>query len=251
MGTASFRTRVKLGGTITAFTEESVTLTEGVYQIEDEYKRLWNPDTEIDGSKGVNDLVIEIDPLGSSTWETVGLENIESINFLFGMFTLDASIDPGEAAQVRVTGEYIPVSEGEFIEGTDPEEFRADTRIAFCDSYDLALEAVVLDKTGFREAQISEGSRVREAGLIDSNVSLTGFGRMSSAISDAFHDREPVLIEIIPGNGEEIFRGWYVVDTDSLGGAVDDLETGDLSFQMDTRYPTYRFPTSIGWSDLV
>lgn len=253
MGTASFRTRVKLGGPITPFTDEPVTLEGGVYQITDPFKRVWNPDTEIQGTKGgtAYDLVIEIDPAGTGTWEELELSDIESINMLFGMFRIDSGKDPTNADQVRVSGEYIPISEGEEYDPDIPLPEEEDTRIAFCNSYDLTLEAAILDKTGFREAQISDGSRVREAGLFDVNASLSGFGRISSQISDAFHDRESVLIEVIPGNGEEIFRGWFVVDTDSLSGDVEDLETGDLSFQGTTHYPTYRFPTAFGWSDVV
>jgi len=254
MGTASFRTRVKLGGTPTSFTDETVTYDsiEGRYQIEDSIKRVWNPDTNIQGTKGnpEYDLVIEV--MIETTWTEIAFEDIESINLLFGLFTLDESIDPADASSVRVSGEYIPVSEGEEIPGTsDPVEYYPDSRIAFCDSYDLTLEGTVHDKTGFREAQISDGSRVREIGLFDSNASLTGFGVIPSAISDAFFDRDTVLIEIIPGNGDEIFRGWYVVETDSLSGGVDDLETSDMSFQMNTEYPEDRVPVSFGWSNIV
>lgn len=213
----------------------------GVYQIDDEHKQIWNPDTTIQGDKDDNDLVIEVDD--GSGFSEIDYDDIEAINMLFGKFSLKSDIDPDEASDVRVSGEYIPISEGDGD--------RVDRRIAYCDSYDLTLEYNVHDVTGFREAQITDGNRLREPGLLDSSASLTGFGTIPDDIERAFYDRDTVLLEIIPGNGDEIFRGWFVVETDSLSGDVDGLEESDMSFQLNTRYPESRIPVSLAWSDIV
>lgn len=242
MGVASYKTRVKLGGTSTAFTGATASYVETnsdghfVYQLDDEWKRVWDRTVDVT----IYDSAAE-----------VADSDIHNINYLFGLIAFSGTVGTdGTDATITVDGSYIPISEGE----NDPENPGTpldDTRIAYCNSYDLSVEATILDKTGFKEAQSSNGARMREAGLFDSSVTLGGFGRISEEISTAFHSRVPVLVEIIPGNAAETFRGWYVVETDSLSGGVDDLETADISFQLDTDYVTAGYAVGMGWSDLV
>lgn len=262
MGIAGYKTRIKLGGPITPFTDQTVTYdgTTSIYQIASSYMRVWNPDTNIQGIKLDGDLVIEVDEnfdtVDPASWIKPTIADIESINLLFGKvkFVDTYANDPADAGGVRISGEYIPITEGDqYIDG-DPTYGGAeweDMRVAYCDSYDLTFECTVLDKTGYKEAQITNGHRHRDMGLLDSNASLTGFGHLSQKVTDALYDRDTMLIEVIPGNGSEIYRGWYVVESESLSGGVDDLENGDLSFQLDTQFPEDKFHVSMGWSDVV
>lgn len=240
MGVASYKTRVKLGGTSTAFTGETASYVETdsdgyfVYQLDSSWKRLLDRAVDIT----VYDDAVE-----------VADADIAMIDYLFGKIYFSGIVGTdGTDGTITVDGSYIPVSEGE-DDPDDPGTPLAETRIAYCNSYDLAVEANILDKTGFKEAQASQGARVREAGLFDANLSLGGFGRISEAITTAFYSRTPVVVEIIPGNGSEIFRGWFVVDTDSLSGGVDDLETGDISMQLDDSFTGRGYAVNMSWSD--
>ena len=242
MGVASYKTRVKLGGTSTTFTGAAASYVETdgdgyfIYQMDDDWKRVWDRTVDVT----VHDGVTELDA-----------DDIHNINYLFGLISFSTEVGTdGTDGTITIDGSYIPVSEGE-DDPDDPGTPLDDSRIAYCNSYSLNVEAAILDKTGFKEAQASSGMRMKEAGIFESSVTLGGFGRVSTQISTAFHARTPVLIEIIPGNGVETFRGWYVVETDSLSGSVDDLETADISFQLDTGYVTDGYAVSMGWSDLV
>jgi len=242
MGVASYKTRVKLGGTSTTFTGDTASYVETdsdgncIYQMDDSWKRVW-------------DRTVDVTIYDGGT--EVPVADVHNVNYLFGLISFSGTVGTdGTDATITVDGKYIPVSVGE-DDPDNPGTPLDDTRIAYCNSYDLSVEATILDKTGFKEAQASSGARLREAGLFDSSVTLGGFGRISTAISNAFHSRTAVLVEIIPGNGSSIFRGWYVVETDSLSGGVDDLETADISFQLDTDYVTDGYAVSMGWSDLV
>lgn len=243
MGVASYHTRVKLGGTSTAFTGEAASYVETdadtgyfIYQLDSSWKRVLDRSVDIT----VYDDAAE-----------VADADIAAINYLFGLISFSGTVGTdGTDATITVDGSYIPVSEGE-DDPDDPGTPLADTRLAYCNSYDLAVEASILDKTGFKEAQSSQGARVRESGIFDANVSLGGFGHVSQPLTDAFYSRTPVLVEIIPGNGAETFRGWFVVDTDSLSGGVDDLETADISMQLDDSFTGRGYAVNMGWSDLV
>src|SRR6056297_812304 len=242
MGVASYKTRVKLGGTSTPFTGATASYVETdidgnfIYQMDDAWKRVWDRTVDVT----VYDDGAEVD-------DTV----VHNINYLYGLISFSGTVGTdGTDGVITIDGSYIPVSESE-DDPDNPGTPLAETRIAYCSSYDMTVEATVLDKTGFKEAQAGNGSRMKEPGLFDSSITLGGFGRLSEEISSAFYSRVPVLIEIIPGNGDQTFRGWYVVEQDSLAGSVDDLETADISFQLDTDYVTAGYAVSMGWSDLV
>ncbi len=134
-----------------------------------------------------------------------------SVNYLFGTVTLASS--PG-ADPVTVTGAYLTV-----------------TPITHVASYSLTLSATMLEKTF-----LSQTSRTRDAGLLDSSVTLSRFEDGEDAFRDALDARASLLVEIVPGGGTKTFRGWYVTESTNLSGGVDDLENDEVTLQLDSEH---------------
>lgn len=104
-------------------------------------------------------------------------------------------------------------------------------------SADLTQEGTVLDDTDLT----SSGTRSRILGLLDWNISITA--NLSSAGNQAVTDvkdgrlnRTNVHVKYLPlGSSMSSlgYEGEAVVETFSLSGGVDDLETVDISLQAD------------------
>lgn len=235
VGVAGYKSIVKTSGVTTSFSDKAMSLVEQddgeyTYQVDDESVEVWDGDYAVT----FEDDGIEIDD-----------NIIVSINYLFGKVTLSE-----EKTDLTVSGHYVPLAGSGGEDDIDPSEPNFDRRLAFCESYSLNIEGDELDKTGFKEAQDSDGARIREIGLIDSDIDLSGFKGMSERIRDAFHDRERILVEIIPGGGDVKFRGWYVIGTKDFSGEVSDLENEELSFLLyEVESRENRF-SSMAWSDM-
>ncbi len=55
----------------------------------------------------------------------------------------------------------------------------------------------------------------------------------SQTFFDALNDRTPLFIEVRPGDGSQVARGWFVAETENHQGDISALEAGDLTFQLE------------------
>lgn len=217
MGVAGYNAELKLGGTPTSFTDEAtVSLSSVRYQISDATKRVLDRQTL---------PTVKVDTIAqdSSTY---------SVDYLFGIIEFDSYTS---SANPTVSGKYIPIGSSE--------------RIANCNSYELNMEGSILDGSNFKDAQDNNGYMTKVVGLLDTNVSLSGFHEMSGSVYDAILSRDDVLFELTPaGSALGTYRGWFVPENMNLSGGVDDLEGEDISLQLDTDVTSESDAVAESWS---
>lgn len=215
MGVAGYRTQIKLGGTPTPFTDTATTALSSVkYQITDATKRVLDRDT----LPTVKDTAVAVD------------SSLYTLDYLFGVITFTA-VPSGD---VTVSGSYLPVGSSE--------------RIANVTTYELNMGGTLLDDTNLKSAQDSSGYRNRIYGLQDTSVSLSGFHDMSSAVEDALNNRSAVLIDVDSVGIAGIYRGWFKVENKNLSGGVDELESEDISLQLDDKLTSENDHVNESWS---
>ncbi len=222
MAVEAYKTRIKRGGTPTSFSSEPMSplSTDYVeYQIDDDTKQVWSRE-----SSDTPSISEDGAPVGSSEY---------SLDYLFGKVEFDTA----RSSSVTITvdgGKYIPVGSSE--------------RITHCNDHTLTQEVNVLEDGGFKEYQDNGGNRTRIMGLKDSNVSLSRFVDAENDFWEDLNDGTSVLVEIEPGNLGYIFRGWYKLENDNLSGGVEDLESGDVSLQLDAKRKDEGEVISMGWN---
>lgn len=220
-GVPAYKTRIKRGGTPTSMSSESMSAVGSSYieyQIDSSAKRVWNRQ-----SSATPTILTDGSSVSASNY---------SLNYLFGKVTFDSA--KTSTTTVTVSGEYLPVSSSE--------------RVSRCSDHTLTREVDLLDQTGYAEAQDSSGHRDRVTGVKDSNVSLTRFEDTTNDFYDDLKDGSAVLIEIEPGGKGDIFRGWYLLENDNLSGGVEDLESGDVSLQLDNKRTADGDLVNMGWN---
>lgn len=220
-GVPSYKTIVKYGGTPTEFTDEDMerdSEDDKVYQIIDDTKRVLNRTTDSIPEVKIDDSVQD--------------SKDYTVDYLFGKVHFDSA--PADGAAVTISGEYIPVGDSE--------------RVSHCHNHDITLESELLDTTGYKEAQDSNGHRLRILGLEDGSATLSRFDDGAREFKEALDNKDPVLIEVRPGGGDLIFRGWFVTESVNFSGGVEDLEDKEISLQLDTEELDGDV-TGFGWSD--
>lgn len=217
MGVAGYNAELKLGGTATSFMDEVTTSLSSVrFQITDTTKRVLDRGTL---------PTVKVDTIAqdSSTY---------NVDYLFGIieFTSYTSSD-----NPTISGDYLPVGSSE--------------RIANCNSYELNMEATLLDASNFKDAQDTNGYKTKVIGLQDTNASLGGFHNMSSAVYQAILNRTDVMLEVTPaGSAIGTYRGWFIPENKNISGGVDDLESEDISLQLDTDVTSEGDAIAESWS---
>lgn len=199
MGSPGWKATVKRSGTSTTFTDEPASLVSGqTYQIDDETKQVWDRTAPI----VVNDNGNEVDP-----------ENIEHIDYLFGMVTFANDYTP--TGGITISGKYLPMQ-----------------NVAGANSYTLNQTVDVLDDTDFDHAKTT-GYRSRMAGLHDVSVTVSRWDNLSKDFFTAATAGQAVVVEIVPGLGTRKFRAFMLVETANRSGDVAALESEEVSLILD------------------
>ena len=199
MGVLGYRTIVRASGESTSFQDEPMSpitwqgLTH-VYQIDDFHRQIWDRE---------EDLVFH------AAGTTIEATDIVMIDHLFGLVQFTEA-----KASVTVSGNYLPME-----------------NVAFARDYSLPIASTLLDATGFYEAQLNNGQRMRFIGMLDASLSISRLWTVGSEFQTNFYNRTPMLFDVRPGGGELVFRGWFVAETANLSGGVEDLESEELNFQ--------------------
>lgn len=98
--------------------------------------------------------------------------------------------------------------------------------------YSYELTGDVLENTSFDMAKSNGGYRTRCYGLHDVTVSVSRYDDLVQQFKNSKIAREKVYIEIWPGGGPSVFKGWFVVETSSVSGEIGTLEEESLSFSL-------------------
>ena len=198
MGQAAYNTVIKKSGTSTSFTDEAMSNVSGnTFKINDVNKQIWDR---------------TVVPTFEEDAVPISASDVLSIDYLFGEVTFATS----KSGAITVSGNYIPTSD-----------------VIGANSYTLNCSSNLLDESNFKDAQSNNGFRNRCYGMHDVVLSLSRFFDLTKTYVTPWLDRTIVLIEIQPGNGNEVIRGWYKIETDVISGDVSALESEAISFQLD------------------
>ena len=198
-GFAGYVATLKKAGTSTSFTAEAMDNVSGnLYKMNDVTKNLWDREVALvffDGSSGT-----PVIPAG----------NIKTINHLIGQVEfLGAETEP-----ITVDGNFLPL-------------------LAFgkANSFNLAQTAATIDTTAFEDAQGNSGFNIFEQTLLNVDLELSGFYRVSNNFNQILINREEIVIEINPdGDNQSFCRGYFKMATDNQTGDVAGSETESVTF---------------------
>lgn len=197
-GFAGYNSTIRKSGTPTAFTDEAMSVEDGLnYVIDDDTKTPW------DWTAGV---IVEDDN------EVVDDEDIESIDYLFGRVTfVDGYTVDGD---ITVSGEYLPLSDfGQAM------------------SFDLTQTADTTETTSFEIAQENGGFRTFRATLRNADLDMTSFYRADNSFFSDLEERDDFIIEITPDpEGLTAMRGIYKTLSVDHSGDVGGDEESTVSF---------------------
>jgi len=203
-GVPGYLTSVKIGGTPVALSDEPMVDVGGspnlIFRVTDATKRILDPAATFVFGSGA----------GSPT--AIPAADVASINYLAGTVTF--SVSPTLPVVIQ-SGNYIPVS---FIAGAH--------------TYGLSCSSDLLDNTTFESAKTST-QRQKQVGLLDVSVSVDRFDEGDLTIKTFLENRTRVLIDITPGSGTLVARGWFVPESENRQGAIAELESAPLVFQLD------------------
>lgn len=191
---------IKRGGTPTVFTTEAFSVVSGL---------TFKIDTE----------AFEIFDREATNFEFFDDGNpvsFDSIDFLNGTVTLSGT----PSGVVTGTGTYIPITTSDCISTA---------------TIDLSVEVEEDTSIKINNGANTNGFKTRVQKLRDVSATLTLFDDLSKAYFNDLNTDENVLLEVKIGTGSAIqtIRGWFLVESDNTSGAVADLETEEVTLQLD------------------
>lgn len=190
-GFAGYEVLLKITGSPTAMTDESMTLVTGkTYQIDDATKRILARTVTIT----VEDNAVP-----------VAAADIESYDYLFGKVTFVSSYTP--TGPITISGSYLPT-----------------TAIAGSKSFTLTQTADAIDETTIPLAQANNGHMIYDYGLKTVAMDITGLYALSNGFRANLISRNEFIVEISPDNGLAMARGYFRFTSQGQSGDVGALE---------------------------
>lgn len=198
-GQAGYKVAILIGGTAVPVTEELCTNTSGdIYQVTDATRRCFDRDAAV--SVYIDDVLI--DP------------SLYHINYLYGVITVDASVDNGV---MDISYSYVPLTE-----------------VAGANTFSLDFSGDILDKTNFKDANSQAGFRSKTYGLNDVTSSLEKIDIADTSFLDAKIARGAVMIEYDFDRTDTFTaRGWFIIETDGFSGDVGSLINESISLNLE------------------
>lgn len=194
-GQAGYKVQIKIGGTAVPVTDEACTMTSAKnYIITDVDRRCMDRYATVTVS-------IDATPVDA---------DLIFVNYLFGIVVLDASVADGV---MTIDYSYVPVVD-----------------VACANSFSLEIAGDILDDTCFNQA----GFRTKIYGLNDISASLEKIDLTDKSFIDAKLARNAVLVEFdFDGTGEDLARGWFIVESDNYSGDVGGLLQESIALQLE------------------
>lgn len=169
------------------------------YQITDTAKRIMDIDT----------TTVVLDSASP-----VAAEDIESIDFLFGIVTFDSSYTVSGA--VTITGAYF-----------------AKTQVAGTRSFTLTMQSEPIDNTTIPIAQANSGHRTHGYGLKTVSLELGGVYALANGFQAALVARSRLIVEINPvGDDKTLARGYFRYTREGQSGNVGALEEETITLAL-------------------
>lgn len=207
MTVAGYNCKISVSHTGTAVVDEACVLLSGsgttkIFQVTDSAKRIWDPTVPV---------VVEIAgvPQAATAFR---------FNYLFGR-VMFLTVDPGASA-VTVTGTYLATLE-----------------IANASEFSLTLQRVLQNDPRFQLDYMRRVATLKDASLSfslkeDSLAAGDGgqdwdTGGGTLVLWQLLNNGTPKLVQV--DMGSQVFRGWFLLESQDKGGAVEEL-VGD-SFQ--------------------
>jgi hypothetical protein len=199
-GMAGYKAIVKKTGTTTSFTAEACTLVSGkTYRITNATKSIW-------------DRSVALTVLDNAV--AVSGANILSVNYLFGEVTFVSGYTV--VGPITVTGSFLPV-----------------TTLCKWNKLTLNMTAAVKDVTDNCQAATNGGYRVKQPGLRQVKLDLSGF---YDSVTDwkSLIGAGEIIIEIRPDNiaTGSVARGFFQLMSVNQSGNVGATEDESISFNL-------------------
>ena len=202
MAVAGYSSTISINGISTAFTNEATNdLGNNAYQIADVSKQVFDLDVPV-------------------VVEDAGLlvpDSQYEVDYLFGIITfLLARTGP-----ITISGNFVP---------TKP--------IIGANSVTLNETVEELNSTSFDETNENGGYSTFVMGLLDATVTIESYLSLDNNFRGIMTDRSRVLVEIkIPNSN--LYRGWFLLQSDGLSINVNDLITESLNFRLEDNQKTH------------
>ena len=187
---------LKKSGTSTAMTDEAMSNTTGnSYKIDAAAKEIFDRDADFVFKDG-----------GS----VIAVGSIASIDYLSGTVTLTGAA----SGAVTVTGNYIPVTAS--IDAT---------------TASLEMNAELEETTSVNSG--ANNYKTRTPKLKDVSISISSYYDVNRAVFGNLNAAETVLAEItLGGSALQTIRGWFMVESNNASGGVADVESEEISLQL-------------------
>jgi len=207
----TYQFNIKKSGTSTGMIDETMSNIVGnTFKIDDADKEIFDR---------------EVTPTFEDNGVPVDAADIESIDFLVGTVTFTAA----RTEPVTVTGNFIPV-----------------TATVCVNQGSLDMNIELEEDTNIKSA--TNGWKTRVPKLKDVSMSLTAFNDLNKDFFGHIDNADIILAEITLGTVDpQIIRGWFIVESDNDTGGVADVETEEISLQLDgdaLSSFTWIYPTS-------
>ena len=199
MGQAGYNTQVSIGSTPVRIDDEPMSRVSGqIFQITDGAKRVISRSHQV--AIYIGSALI---PVANRTFD-----------YAVGKVTFASSVTVNDT--VTIDAHFIPI-----------------LTVATAKSYSITFGTELLESTSFSSAQLNNGYRSREYGLLDASVTISKFLERTDLFLNALQSRTPMLIEIKPNRAEKII-GWFVVEATNRSGGLSDLEMEEVTLQLDS-----------------
>ena len=203
VGQAAYKSTIKKTGTTTSFTAEAFTVVSGSsnkkFKINTASKNIWDRDATFTFKE---DAV------------AIASSDIDSIDYLFGVVTFKTA----KTGAITADGKYLPTAS-----------------VVGVNTYSLECAGEILDNTDFATAQGNSGHRTKIMGMQDATFTANRWNDLTKDYSAILAAGNAVVIEIDHGGaGTDVFRGYFILESDNFEGDLSSLEGESFTFQCDS-----------------
>lgn len=193
-----YKASLKKTGSSTPFADETTTLVNGWYEIDNKLRGIWD----------------RIYPVSAKDDTGVIDHHIESVDYLFGRIKIVDSYEP--TGTVVVTGRYMSTVE-----------------ICGARSYSLTQTADTENVTTFCTAKEDNGFSDYKAQRLTVSLNVEGFYNPNGQFNDDIAGREEYLLELVMSDsGKSLVRGYFGITGVTLSSDVGNVEIRSVNYEL-------------------